>query len=224
MKKKLALLMAAMMTAIILAACGSDDGGTASEGEGESGDNILKVGMEANYAPFNWTQKDDSNGAVKIDGSPEYAGGYDVEIAKKIAEGLGKELVIVKTEWDGLLPALQSGVVDAIIAGMSPTDERKEAIDFTENYYTSDFVIVVKKGGDYENAKTLEDFKGAKVTGQLNTTNYKVIDQIPGVDKQVAMDNFAAMRVAIETGAIDGYVAERPEAILRLLQMKTLRM
>ena len=213
MKKKLILMMAAMMTAIVLAACGSDDEGTGSEGDQEAESNVLKVGMEANYAPFNWTQKDDSNGAVKIEGSAEYAGGYDVEIAKKIAEGLGKELVIVKTEWDGLLPALQSGVVDAIIAGMSPTDKRKEAIDFTENYYTSDFVIVVKKGGDYENAKTLEDFKGAKVTGQLNTTNYDVIDQIPGVDKQVAMDNFAAMRVAIETGAIDGYVAERPEAI-----------
>ena len=85
MKKKLVLLMAAMMTAIILAACGSDEGDTGSDGE--SGDNVLKVGMEANYAPFNWTQKDDSNGAVKIDGSPEYAGGYDVEIAKKIAEG-----------------------------------------------------------------------------------------------------------------------------------------
>ncbi|MGM9948654.1 MAG: transporter substrate-binding domain-containing protein [Lysinibacillus sp.] len=213
MRKKLALLMAAMMTAIVLAACGSDDGGTASEGGKDSDSNVLKVGMEANYAPFNWTQKDDSNGAVKIEGSAEYAGGYDVEVAKKIAEGLGKELVVVKTEWDGLLPALQSGVVDAIIAGMSPTDERKEAIDFTENYYTSDFVIVVKKGGGYENAKTLEDFKGAKITAQLNTTNYKVIDQISGVDKQVAMDNFAAMRVAIETGAIDGYVAERPEAI-----------
>ena len=67
-----------------------------------SEDNTFKVGLEAGYPPFNWTQMDDSNGAVKIDGSAEYAGGYDVEIAKKIAEGLGKELVIVKTEWDGL--------------------------------------------------------------------------------------------------------------------------
>ena len=209
--------MAAMMTALVLAACGSDDSNSSSSSEGDDGEQassgVLKVGMEAGYAPFNWTQQDDSNGAVKIDGSAEYAGGYDVEIAKKIAEGLGKELVIVKTEWDGLVPALQSGVVDAIIAGMSPTEERKESIDFTENYYTSDFVIVVKKGGPFENAKTLEDFGGAKITAQLNTTNYKVIDQIPGVKKEVAMDNFPAMRVAIETGVIDGYVAERPEAI-----------
>lgn len=212
MKRKLLLLMAAMMTAIMLAACGSDDEGTASEGN-NSKDDVFKVGMEAGYPPFNWTQKDDSNGAVKIQGSKEYAGGYDVEIAKKIAEGLGKELVIVKTEWDGLVPSLQSGAVDAIIAGMSPTEERKEAIDFTENYYTSDFVIVVKKGGAYDKATKLTDFKGAKITAQLNTTNYKVIDQIPGVNQQVAMDNFPAMRVALQSGAIDGYVAERPEAI-----------
>lgn len=212
MKKKLLLFMAAMMTALVLAACGSDDEGTASEdGENESG--VLKVGMEAGYPPFNWTQNDDSNGAVKIEGSKEYAGGYDVEIAKKIAEGLGKELVIVKTEWDGLVPSLQSGAVDAIIAGMSPTEDRKAAIDFTENYYTSDFVVVVKKGGAYEKAAKLADFEGAKITAQLNTTNYKVIDQIPGVNQQVAMDNFPAMRVALQSGAIDGYVAERPEAI-----------
>lgn len=179
-----------------------------------TGDNgVLKVGMEAGYAPFNWTQQDDSNGAVKIKGTSEYAGGYDVQIAKKIADELGMELEIVKIEWDGLLPALQSGVVDAIIAGMSPTDKRKEAIDFTENYYTSDFVIVMKKGSQYENAKKLEDFKGATITAQLNTTNYDVIDQIPEVKKQSAMDNFPAMRVAVETGVIDGYVAERPEAI-----------
>ena len=132
---------------------------------------------------------------------------------KKLQKVLGKELVIVKTEWDGLVPSLQSEVIDAIIAGMSPTDERKESIDFTENYYISDFVIVMKKGGAYANAKTLADFSGAKITAQLNTTNYDVIDQIPNVKQQTAMDNFPAMRVAIESGVIDGYVAERPEAI-----------
>lgn len=217
MKKKLLLFVAAMMTALVLAACGADDSNTSSSSEGEDGEQasggVLKVGMEAGYPPFNWTQQDDSNGAVKIDGSAEYAGGYDVEIAKKVAEGLGKELVIVKMAWDGLVPALQSGVVDAIIAGMSPTDERKESIDFTENYYTSDFVIVVKKGGAFEDAKTLADFEGAKITSQLGTTNYNVIEQIPNVQLQTAMEDFSAMRVAVQSGVIDGYVAERPEAV-----------
>jgi putative lysine transport system substrate-binding protein len=169
--------------------------------------------MEAGYAPFNWTQTGASNGGVKIEGTADYAGGYDVEIAKKIAAGLGKELVIVKTEWDGLVPALVSGTIDGIIAGMSPTAERKETIDFSDVYYKSDLVMVVKKGGKYEKATSLKDFSGAKITAQLNTFHYSVIDQITGVAKQPAMDNFPAMRVALESGIIDGYVSERPEGV-----------
>jgi len=201
MVKRIALLVSVLVIATaLLTGCGQDDG-------------KFRVGMEAGYPPFNWTQTDDSNGAVKIEGSSEYAGGYDVEIAKIIAEGLGKELVIVKTEWLGLIPALTSNKIDAIIAGMSPTAERKESIDFTDNYYQSDLVMVVKRGTKYENATSLKDFKGAKITAQLNTFHYTVIDQIEGVDKQTAMDDFPAMRVALESGVIDGYVSERPEGI-----------
>lgn len=119
--------MTTLLAVILLAACGSSEEGTSSSSSKEDSD-VLKVGLEAGYAPFNWTQQDDSNGAVKIEGSEEYAGGYDVEIAKRVADALGKKLVIVKTEWDGLLPALESGVIDAIIAGMSPTDERKKSL------------------------------------------------------------------------------------------------
>ncbi|MFP7295592.1 transporter substrate-binding domain-containing protein [Neobacillus niacini] len=210
MKNKFTIFIVMLISAVLLlAGCGTD-GGTA---KGSSEDNTFKVGLEAGYAPFNWTQNDDANGAVKIGGSKENAGGYDVEIAKKVAEGLGKELVIVKTEWDGLVPALTSGKIDAIIAGMSPTSERKKTIDFTDNYYTSNLVMVVKKGSKYEDATSIQDFKGAKVTAQLNTFHYSVIDQIEGVDKKTAMDNFPAMRVALESGMIDGYVSERPEGV-----------
>ena len=209
MRRRLVLLVAlSLIGAMLLTACG---GGNASTGEEES--DVFRVGLEAGYPPFNWTQQDDSNGAVPIDGTSEYAGGYDVEIAKRIAEGLGKELVIVKIEWDGLLPALESGKIDAIIAGMSPTAERAKAIDFTDNYYKSDLVMVVRKGSQYENATSLKDFAGAKITAQLNTFHDEVIDQIEGVIKETAMDNFPAMRVALESGMIDGYVSERPEAI-----------
>ncbi|TWT00494.1 transporter substrate-binding domain-containing protein [Planomicrobium sp. CPCC 101079] len=212
MKKKLSLFSIVFLAAmLVLAGCGSGGSKTGSSGGEE--DNTFKVGLEAAYAPFNWTQGDDSNGAVKIDGNAEYAGGYDVEIAKRIAEDLGKELVIVKTEWDGLVPALTSGKIDAIIAGMSPTAERKETIDFSDHYYTSELVMVVKKGGKYEGATTLADFSGAKITAQLNTFHYSVIDQIEGVSKETAMESFPAMRVALESGMIDGYVSERPEAV-----------
>jgi putative lysine transport system substrate-binding protein len=208
MKRRLFLIVAAMMTVLMLAACGTDD-----EGSTSSGKKVLKVGMEAAYAPFNWSQKDDSNGGVAIKDSKEYAAGYDVEIAKKIADGLDMELQIVKTDWDGLVPSLQSGAIDLVIAGMSPTEDRKQTIDFSENYYTSDYVIVVKKDGLYADAKTLSDFAGAKITGQQATTHYDVIDQIEGVNKQVAATDFGAMRVQLQSGAIDGYVSERPEGI-----------
>ncbi len=220
MKRKWLLVMISIMTAIVLAACGAGDkkdsgkSGDAGADTGGSEDGWqFRIGMEAGYPPFNWTQQNDENGAVKIADNAEYAGGYDVQMAKKIAEGLGKELVIVKMEWDGLVPALQSNKIDAIIAGMSPTEERKQTIDFTENYYTSDFVMVIKKGSKYEKAKSIQDFSGAKITSQLNTSNYNVIDQIKDVQKQTAMENFPTMRVALEAGKIDGYVAERPEGI-----------
>lgn len=213
MKNKFLLLTMFVSILLLLAACGTDNTEKTGSGASSQESETFTIGLEAGYPPFNWTQMDDSNGGVKLQGNSEYAGGYDVEMAKKIAEGLGKELVIVKTEWDGLVPALTSGKIDAIMAGMSPTKERKATIDFSDNYYTSNFVMVVKKGGPYENATSIQDFKGAKVTGQLNTSHYGVIDQIDGVKKQTAMDNFPAMRVALESGKIDGYVSERPEGI-----------
>ncbi len=201
MRRKLSLfLVVTFVLGMLLTGCGA-----------QKDDGIFRVGMECGYAPFNWTQLDDSNGAVPIEGTAEFAGGYDVEIAKKIAEGLGQKLVIVKTEWGGLSLAVESGKIDAIIAGMSPTAERKETIDFTDNYYKSTLVMVVKKGGKYENATSIQDFKGAKITGQQSTFHYSVIDQIEGVIVEPAMANFGAMRVSLESGTIDGYVSEKPE-------------
>jgi ABC-type amino acid transport substrate-binding protein len=173
---------------------------------------VLRVGMECDYAPFNWTQAEPSDTSVPIE-SGGYADGYDVQIAQKIAEGLGKELVIVKTEWDGLPMSVIAGKIDAIIAGMSPTAERAVTIDFSDPYYVSDLVVVVRKDGAYAGAQSLNDFGGAKITGQQNTFHYTVIDQIEGVDQQTALPTFPAMIVALTSGKIDGYVSERPGAI-----------
>ncbi len=172
----------------------------------------LKVGMECNYAPFNWTQAEGSEFAVPI-AAGGFADGYDVQIALFVAKELGMDLEIVKTEWDGLPMALTSGKVDAIIAGMSPTAQRKLTIDFSDFYYQSDLVIVVNKGSQYENATRLADFEGARISGQLSTFHYSVIDQIPGVIKQTALADFPALIVALSSGRIDGYVSERPGAL-----------
>lgn len=179
---------------------------------GALAEGTLRVGMECNYAPYNWTQTDDSNGAVSIDGGG-YAGGYDVEVAKLLAEKLDMELVIVKTEWDGLIPALQSDMIDLVIAGMSPTEKRKMSVDFSDLYYETQLVVVVRKDSPYAAAKTLTDFANAKITGQLNTVHYEVIDQLVGCNKTPAMDSFPTMIVALSSGAIDGYISELPGAM-----------
>ena len=200
-KPAVLIICIAILAATLLSAC-----------QGQNKSNVLRVGMECDYAPFNWTQPDDGNGAAKIEGGG-YAGGYDVEIAKLVAAGLKKELIIVKTGWDGLLPAVTSEKIDVIIAGMSPTADRKESIDFSVNYYISDLVIVVMKNGPYAFAKNLADFAGARITGQQGTFHYTVIDQIPDVDMQTAFEDFPTMIVALTSGKIDGYISERPGAI-----------
>lgn len=175
---------------------------------------VLRVGMEANYAPFNWSQANPSEGAYEISNSPgEFANGYDVQIAKKLAESLDLQLEIVKLEWDGLPPALASGKIDAIIAGMSATEERKKQIDFTDNYYESQMVLVIRKDSSFSKANSLEDFSGAKVTAQLNTFHYDLINQIPSVKKQTALDSFPTLISSVLAGKVDAYLSEEPGAM-----------
>ena len=175
---------------------------------------VLTVGMEANYAPFNWSQTSPSDGAVEIDNSPgEFANGYDVQMARQLADELGLDLKIIKLEWDGLPPALESGMIDAIIAGMSPTPERKREIAFSDSYYESDMVLVVNKDSKYAEATSLADFNGARVTAQLNTFHYELIDQIPNVNQQTAMDSFPTMISSVLSDKIDAYISEKPGAL-----------
>ena len=172
----------------------------------------LRVGMECDYAPFNWTQTEASDTAVALpDGT--WADGYDVQIALLIAQGLGMDLEVVKTDWEGLPMAVMSGKIDAIIAGMSATEERKVTLDFTDNYYESDLVIVVRADGAYTGAASLADFAGAKLTAQLGTFHYDVLAQAKDAQIQTAMETFPAMITALKAGAIDGYVSERPGAV-----------
>lgn len=209
MKKILAVLLV-LVTVFSFAACSKVDASKDLENVKAKGKII--VGMECDYAPYNWAQPTANEYTVK-NTSGLYADGYDIQIAKKIAAALGVELEIQAIEWDGLLPALESGQIDMIIAGMSPTEKRKLSIDFSDTYFDSNLVMVVKKDGAYADATKISDFSGAKITGQINTFHYDVIDQIAGVNKQNALETFAALIQSLSSGAIDGYVCEKPGAV-----------
>ena len=171
----------------------------------------LKVAMECGYAPYNWTQPDDSNGAVQISGSSDYAYGYDVMMAKHICEELGYDLEIVKLDWDSLVPAVQSGKVDCVIAGQSITKERQEMVDFTSPYYYASIITLVKGDGDYADAASVEDLKGVTCTSQQNTSWYdSCLPQIPDADILPAQESAPAMLVALESGKCDAVVTDMP--------------
>lgn len=193
MKKLLGLLL----VLFILCGCSAN----------EKNDNTFVVGMEVNYAPFNYELASSIDGAVEIDGG--YAYGYDVLIAKDIASNLGKELVIKKISWEGLGPALEAGDIDAIIAGMTANEQREEGIDFTTPYYDSHgMIIIVRKGSQMETYTSIQDFGGLNVVGQRNTTYDDVIDQIENVNHVTPKATYPEMVFALQNNDVDGITAE----------------
>ena len=205
-KKIASVLLVLMLSAAFVFANGSKEASSSSS-------NTLKVAMECGYAPYNWTQTTDANGAVKISGSTEYAYGYDVMMAKLIAEKLGKDLEIVKLDWDSLVPAVQSGTVDCVIAGQSITSDRLQMVDFTTPYYYASIVCLVNEGSKYENAQGISDLKGAVCTSQQNTVWYDVcLPQIEDANILPAQESAPAMLVALSAGRVDLICTDMPTA------------
>ena len=185
----------------------------------------LRVAMECAYAPYNWTQPDDSNGAVQIAESKDYANGYDVMMAQKIADSLGLKLEVVKLDWDSLIPAVQSGTVDCVIAGQSITAERMQSVDFSDPYFYASIVTLTKSDSKYASAKSIADLSGAKATSQINTIWYDTcIPQIPDVDKQSAQKTAPQMLVALDSGATDIVVTDMPTAKAALVAYPDLKL
>lgn len=200
---------AGKMIAGVLMACGLTVGMAAAVGAEEG--KTLKVAMECGYAPYNWTQPDDSNGAVPISGSSDYAYGYDVMMAKHICEELGYDLEIVKLDWDSLVPAVQSGTVDCVIAGQSITSARLEMVDFSEPYYYASIITLVKGDGKYADAAGVSDLEGAVCTSQLNTIWYDVcLPQIKDAEILPAQESAPAMLVALNADKCDVVVTDMP--------------
>lgn len=178
-------------------------------------EDILVVGMEADYAPFNWMETTKaSEYATKIDGQPGYADGFDVVVARYIAEKLGRKLVIKAIDWDGLIVSLKNGEIDLIIAGMSPTATRQLEVNFSDFYYRSENVIIVRKDNKYASSTQLSDFAGAKIIAQKDTIqdDDEIYDQLVGAIRQTPLGSYAEITQSLLSGVSDAFLAEMPVA------------
>jgi len=224
MRRILAVLMALVMM-LSLAACGGNSAASApaqtsspaeAPAEAVTGveDGVLTIAMECAYAPYNWTQSDDSNGAVPIANVPgAYANGYDVMIGKMIAEANGWELEVIQSDWDSLVPGVQTGTFDAVIAGQSMTAERAEQVDFAGPYFYATIVCVTKNDSPYANAASIADLAGGSCTAQIATIWYdQCLPQIQGAQVQTAAETAPAMLMALETDMVDFICTDMPTA------------
>jgi ABC-type amino acid transport substrate-binding protein len=176
----------------------------------------IVVGMEAAYAPFNWTIDEAGafEGAVPIFGTNNFVDGYDVMIAQLIADGLDMDLVIKAVEWDGLIPSLvTSEEIDLIIAGMSPTAERAQTVDFTDAYYQSTHVIVLRSDSSYASATSIDDFAGANAVAQLSTIYDDLVVQLTGATHANPLADVPTIITAINQGTYDLTILELPVAL-----------
>lgn len=202
--------LTALACAALLTGCASNTPTSTAASSSNSSD-TLRVGMECNYAPFNWSTTKEGEYTQPIS-SADYCDGYDVVVAKNLADKIGKKVEIVKLDWDNLILSLNNNQIDAVIAGMTATDERKQQVNFTDPYYVSEEVLIVKKDSQYTSATSLEDFKGATVQGQMNTIYDEVIDQISGVNHMPAAETFPAAIQALQAGSVDAVTSELPVA------------
>lgn len=203
MKRLIPLLLAVFMV-LGLTACGSKT----------TDKKVLKVAMEAAYAPYNWTQSDDSNGAVPIYDSKDYAYGYDVMMAKYICDKLGYTLEIHKMDWDSIPIAVQSGTVDVGICGQSITAERLQTMDFSKPYYYASIVALTRTDSPLASATGLAGLAGATCTSQINTVWYDTcLPQIKDANILPAMDQTSAMLIALESKKCDLIVTDEPTAM-----------
>ncbi len=216
-RKIVGLMMAAVMSMSAFTACGS--GSSSSGDDSSSSSNVLRVGMECAYAPFNWTQESselsDGSTAVQIYGTNYYAYGYDVAVAQKLADELGMELEIHKVEWSSIGVAMDAGEYDCIIAGMGKTAEREASYSFTDVYYYRSNCLVVKKGSGLEDIKGLSELAGknVKVTTQLGTGWINLLDQIPDGETGFNYETTSECFMAIQNDVADVCVIDLPTAL-----------
>lgn len=197
------LFVVSAITAMVLAGCSSP----------ATSENSIIVGLECDYAPFNWTQLEATATSYPIEGNIGYCDGYDITVASRIADELGLELVVKQIAWEGLQPALVSGEIDMIVAGMTDTAERRQVVAFSQPYYASDMVLIVRNDSPYVGSTSLADFTGANVVAQRGTFHVDLIDQIPSANQLTPLASFPLLVNAVQSQEADAMVSERPVAV-----------
>ena len=170
---------------------------------------ILRIGVECDYAPNNWLEDHQTDTNLPIVNEPgHYAEGYDIQIAKLIAEEMHAVLEVRRFGWNELLPALARREIDAIFSGMLDTEERHKTADFSDTYdiTRTEYTIVVNRKSSYADAEELSDFSGAKLVAQRGTNLDEAIEQISGVVHLPPVNTVTEMLNMVVNGEADGTV------------------
>ncbi len=197
MKKWLAAFLLVVVTAALAACGGGDDKSGSSTVEKVKEAKTLVIGTNAGYYPFEMFDKD----GKMI--------GYDVDVAQAIADKMGAKLEVKQLGFDSLIPALQADKVDLVLAGMTITDERKNAVDFADSYYTTGQTVMVAADST---AKALEDIdkKGNKIAVQIGTTGAIVAkDKVKNATVQ-EFEDFPTAALAAQQGKVAGVIYDEP--------------
>ena len=170
---------------------------------------VLRIGVECDYAPNNWEENEptDTNFPI-VNSDGHYAEGYDLQIAKRVADSLHMKLEVKKIAWNDLQDALNKGEIDAIFSGMLDSPERRKKSAFSDVYDVTkpEYTIVVNSASSYWNAEKLEDFAGAKLIAQRGTHLDEVIDQIEGVIHMPPVETVTEMLNMVINNQVDGTV------------------
>lgn len=160
----------------------------------------LVLGTSADYPPFEFH--------LEVDGKDTIVG-FDIDIAQKIADSIGVKLEILDMKFDGLLPALTAGKIDLIVSGMTPTDERKQSVDFSIVYYEArQTMLVLSK--DAADLNTIEAFDGKTLGVQKATIQEELAKTVFTNSKAKAIDKIPNLILEIKTGKVDGLIIAEP--------------
>ena len=172
---------------------------------------VLRVGSECDYVPYSWVTSKENEYNFPLANSPgSYVDGYDIQIAKAIADYMNVEIEFKKIAWEHLFDALNRKDIDVIFSGMLDTEERKKLADFSNTYELnkSEYGILVNRGSNFTSARTLNDFSGARILGQKGTYFDDVIDQIPGVVHVPPVSTITDMLENVVNFKVDGIIID----------------